>query len=286
MELYQQAADLAAFDRYWRNMESRGDMIHLAHRAYETSPYNRRLRIYSAEEGLVGHDIDDETVAPRRKVAIIGAGRGKELAPYDAPDWEVWALNVVGAWDAQGRLRADRWWEMHEAKAQTADDMAWISKCPFPIYLPPRFAARALPPEGHVIVDTVDGQRWAGAIPNAVAYPLERLERKFGASYWACTFAYQMALALDEGFTDVGLYGVDLAWGTERERTVEWACVSYWLGFLRAHGVRVHMPEGCNLGRHPFRYGVEYTEEIEAVKGYLAKTETLEALRTRVGMGG
>jgi hypothetical protein len=245
-------------------------MRHLAYFDYKLSPANAGLSVANAEQGVVAYPTG---VAPRRKVIIAGAGHGKFEAPYDDPEWECWALNVCGAWDSEGRLRADRWFELHEAKAQSPDDMEWISKCPVPIYLPRAFAAEFIPQRHDSCVEILPGEdrhrrMWNGTIPNAMAFPLEMLEERFGG-YWACTFAYQMALALAEGFTDVGLYGVELAWGTPRERTVEWACVSWWAGYLEAKGVRLHLPERSSLGRHPFRYGIEYDEEKAAVLRYL-----------------
>ncbi len=259
--------------------------MHLAHRPLVMSPVNAKMAIQDARLGYVSTAAGE----PRRnKVAIVGAGHYRDEAPYDDPEWEVWALNVCSSWDNQGRLRADRWFEIHEAKAQSTDDMEWIRKCPVPLYLPPAFAEPFLDGRAAtVVVDTPNtegGLAWRGSIPNAVRFPLERLEAAYGG-YWACTFAYQMALALNEGFTDVGLYGVELAWGTARERTVEWACVSWWCGYLEAKGVTMHYPNRCSLGRHPFRYGIEYDEEIVAVNRYLQKSGQFDRLRAGV-MGG
>jgi len=184
---------------------------------------------------------------PRNKVCIYGAGVGRHEAPLEDDAWQVWALNLVPPLDSFGRLRADVWWDIHQRVAQTPDDLRWIAACPVPIYLPD---------------DLHD------ASPRSVRYPLEQVEERFGG-YWACTFAYQIALVLYEGsVTDLGLYGVELAFGTERERTVEWACVAYWLGRAEERGLKIHLPQRSTLGRHPARYGFEYQAEIDAVKGY------------------
>ena len=184
-----------------------------------------------------------------KNVLIFGAGHGKDEAQMilSSPQWEVWALNLVPPIDADGQLRADRWFDLHQRRAQSPDDLRWIAKCPVPIYLTP---------------DMMD------ASPNARTFPLEGLERQFGKHYWACTFAYQIALAISEGYTRIGLYGVELAFGSGRERTVEWANVSYWIGMAQMAGVRILKPSVTMLAEHPFRYGFEYTEELEAVKTY------------------
>ena len=211
---------------------------HLADRPYTLSPVN-----------AVTH-VDDWRVVcdpPRTKVLIYGAGYGRDEAPLDDPSWCVWALNLVAPYDRNRLLRADAWWEIHQRKAQTADDLRWIAACPVPIYLPP---------------DLMDASQ------RAVRYPLADVEARFGA-YFSCTFAYQIALILlEEVVTDVGLYGVELAYGSERERTVEWACTSYWLGRLEERGIRIHLPQHSRLGRHEFRYGFEYQEEIDEVNRY------------------
>lgn len=214
-------------------------MTHLADRTLALSPLN----------GVKG----------RRKVAIIGAGLGFKEAPLDDPEWDIWTCNLVAPLDSAGRLRADRWFDIHQREAQSADDLRWIGSCPVPIYLPP---------------DLLD----AGRTP--MVYPLAAIEAEFGVSYWACTFAYQIALVLYENaraarpaarpWTDLGLYGVELAVGDERERTVEWANTSYWLGQAEARGLRLHRPEWSMLGRHLARYGFEYAKEAGLVKDYVA----------------
>lgn len=201
----------------------------------------------------------------REKVVIYGAGIGANEAPLDDPTWEVWALNLVPPLDSEGRLRCDRWFDLHQREAQTADDLRWIEKCPVPIYVPP---------------DLV------GASPVAVRFPLEAIERVF-PSYWACTFAYQIALALHEGKKAIGLYGVELAYGTLRERTVEWACVSWWIGYAEGLGVEIHLPSRSLMGRHFHRYGVEYRAEKRAVEAYVEGTRRMDARREdEKGMGG
>lgn len=199
-----------------------------------------------------------------RKVCIYGAGLGKNEAPLTEPEWDVWALNLVPpTYRQNGRmfLRVDRWFDLHQRKAQTPDDMRWIAECPVPIYLPP---------------DLMD------ASSNAVRFPLEEIEAEFGA-YWAVSFAYQTALVMYENvknpgrWTDIGFYGVELAHGTERERTFEWACLSYWIGRAEQSGLNIVLPNGSLLGRHFYRYGFQYTEELEAVKTFERHNGTSDA---------
>lgn len=226
--------------------------MHLADQRLGWSPLNAAFSITDAADGRL-------LIQPprRRKLVIYGNGHGRQEAreKLNDPAWEVWALNLIPPFDAAGLVRADIWWDIHERKAQTAADLRWIAAMPRPIYVPP---------------DLLD------AGPTCVRFPVERIEAALGTNYWSCTFSYQIALALVEGFTDIGLYGVELAYGTRRERTVEWASVSYWMGFAEARGVRFHLPAVTRLGTHPYRYGLEYAEEIDDVDGYLRAAEDEE----------
>lgn len=218
---------------------------HLAYRHLSFSPLNAHVRFIDPEKGIV--QLDPE----RKKVVIYGAGVGAMLAErkIDDPSWEAWGLNVIPPMNDEGELRCDRWFEMHQRCAQSYDDMEWIARCPVPMYVP---------------ADLM------GYGPQTVRYPIEAIEAKYG-NYWACTFAYQIALAMFEGFTDIGMYGVELCYGTLRERTVEWACVMHWMGRAEQAGITFHLPPGSRLGRHPYRYGLEYHEEINEVKRYIRR---------------
>ena len=212
--------------------------MHLADRELAWSPLNRPPAVSDPTRVDWGG---------RTRVVIYGAGYGKHEAPLMDPAWVVWALNLVPPMDDRQRVRADAWFDLHQRVAQTADDLRWIAKCPVPIFVPPDLA---------------------DAGPTCVAYPLDAVEAAYG-SYFACTFAYQIGLAMLHGFTDIGLYGVELAYGTPRERTVEWASTSWWLGYAEARGVRFHLPFGSRLCAHPHRYGFEYRAEIDDVERYL-----------------
>ncbi len=78
-----------------------------------------------------------------------------------------------------------------------------------------------------------------------------------------------IALAVEEGFGEIGLFGVDLNLGTARERTLERLCVLWWLGYAEGKGITVTIPAKSSLLLHPRRYGYEYKEEIESCNGYL-----------------
>lgn len=239
---------------------------HLADRRYPLSPLNWPPEI-------VGNRADGRIrpVLDRPRVAIYGAGLGRSEAPLDDPKWAVWALNTIPPLDRQRRLRCDLWWDLHQRQAQSADDLRWIAACPVPIMVP---------------LDLLD------AGPRCVRYPIETIEAEIAPGPFACSFAYMIAYALWLGYRDIGLYGVELAYGTARERTVEYASVSWWMGFAAARGVLFYRPRlighdvtptesrvvGSLLGQHPAHYGLEYDAEKRAVEAYLWRARGVSAI--------
>ena len=188
--------------------------------------------------------------APRRsKVGIIAANESFAIAPFSDPEWEIWGCNSLWRYcrDEHGLFRADRWFEMHPMSVQTVQEEADIWACPVPIYLLD-VGTETFPPHG-------------------IEYPLEAVLARFPYHYFTCTFAYQIALALHEGFTTIGLFGVELNKGTSRERIVEKACVEFWMGLALGQGVKVIIPDDSALANQSALYGYEYAQEVDEVNG-------------------
>lgn len=215
-------------------------------RPYELSPYNSQ------------HHVRDGTLVPatprRTKVAITGAGKSLRELPWSSAEWEIWGINNF--WNAmrdeRDRLRACRWFELHpptslsDGGPQDPDDMIWLRSCPVPIYTTHPF------PEN----------------PNAIEFPVDVLAAQY-RDYFSCTFAYQIALALSEGFQEIAVHGLELVYGTQREATVERACVDWWLGFAEGQGVKITIPSGDHVVCHWSRYGFDYWQEANTVKQYV-----------------
>ena len=213
-------------------------MMHLADLDLEFSPLNAA----HIEGGI--------PESPNEKVCIFAAGLGRNDAPLDRREWDVWALNLVAPLDSAGRVRADIWFDLHQRCAQTEDDMRWIAKCPVPMYVPD---------------DLAD-------VAGTVAFPLQILDL-FPPAPMACTFAYQIALAIVAGYKTIGLYGVELAYGDEREATVEWASVNWWIGYAQGLGIEILRPEQTRLGAHPYLYGFDYEQERDSTAHFVRMRE-------------
>ena len=210
-------------------------------RPFTLSPHNAKTSI---RDGRVVVE------TPRRRVVITGAGKSLRTIPWHDESWEVWGINNF--WNAmrdpEGRLRADRWFELHPPTPGIQDpyDMQWLRDCPVPIYTTESF------PEN----------------PRAVVFPVDALAQQF-RDYFACTFAYQIAFAMAEGFEEIAVHGLELVYGTQREATVERSCVDWWLGFAEGRGLRVTIPEGDQVVRHWSRYGFDYWREAKMVEEYV-----------------
>lgn len=173
-------------------------------------------------------------IAQAPAVAIMGSATPTRYeAPLNDANWEVWTLNNLAPRDAQGRIRADRWFELHEPRVRSIERWARIAALPRPVYC-----------------------RTPTDAKHGLSYPFQATRAI--KDYFANSFAYMLALAYLEGFTEVGLYGAQLLTGSPRERTVEAACVSWWLGFLEGKGVKVIVPQTAwGLAQHPALYGDE-----------------------------
>jgi len=189
-------------------------------------------KILDAAAGLVACD--------HKKAAIIGAGDYRKYAPWEDDSWCWWAINEIG------QRRFDRHFELHPMAAQNARELAWLAECPAPCYV-------------------LDLEDCVGRVKNAVEYPFHRM-LEIGRRYFTCTFAFQVALAIAEGFEEIGLWGVDLDFGTPRERLVEKPCVEYWLGIAEGRGITVTLPTGATLLSRPWVYGYAYEDEKRQIE--------------------
>ena len=184
------------------------------------------------------------------KVAILGMASGHQRAPFYKHDWEVWGLNNgYLLWtDDNGKLPIHRWFELHPnsdltRRRRPADHQERLAALTIPVY--------SFWPKNP----------WKVQHPRV--YPLTKAVR-VGRDYFACTFAYQIALALVEGFREIALYGTPL--NGSREALIERPCVEWWLGLAEGRGVKVTVDhdQPIGLGRQRFQYGLQDQDERRA----------------------
>ena len=217
---------------------------------------------------------------PEKKVAICGFAESYKTAPFEDQTMEVWGLNEL--WKYLPRW--NRWFEIHDAdtlgvtkrdltEGEMKRHLDWL-KAPADagrlIYMQPQFCD--------------------GRFPNAVPFPLERLVTQFGR-YFTSTIGYMIALAIADGYTWIGLYGIDLA--SDVEYRHQRANAEYFVGLARGLGRTVVIAPGSAIMQGGHLYGFEApigaTGGLEtAVKTHLTTLkrkheETLATLNTLDG---
>ena len=166
------------------------------------------------------------------KVAIVGLSPStRHLVPSDS---EIWAL----PWDLEYACRASRLFEMHDRgllekpeSLRSPDYFERLAEFPQPIYTQ---------------------EHWDD-VPSSVAYPLDEVRQTvfcgFPRARWDSQSdwynsspAYMIALAIHEGYKEIGLYGIDVR--DDSEFAYESPCLEYLIGLAVGKGIKVTLPEG------------------------------------------
>ena len=181
------------------------------------------------------------------ELAIVGFGDTKKDCPKDI---EVWSLNEF----AYQLPRLDRWFQLHSREIinKNKKDKKHLkrlkeSKCP--VYM----------------------QEMYEDIKPSVKYPYNEMISKYGRIF-ASTFDYMMALAVEEKYTKISLYGVDLALYQEYEH--QRPSAMYFIGLARGKGIDVwiHPESGLNKESN-YAYSVDDEHlQIESLMSELNST--------------
>lgn len=182
-----------------------------------------------------------------RKVALCGSHSTSLVdAPWADPSWEFWGHASSRAWY---KRRMDRYFDLHPRacwtrggkKDGTSGYMRFLAENTTPIYMQKRFKD----------------------VPASIEYPKGRilLEYADARPYFTNHAAWMIALALTEGVTAIGLFGIN--YGTESEYVRQRGSAEYWLGRAAERGVRIVLPAQCTLLREPsLLYGYESHDEV------------------------
>jgi hypothetical protein len=191
-----------------------------------------------------------------KKLAIVGTAPSSiHLAPYNNPEYEIWGLNgVYGYIDFPNITNIVRWFEVHgiEIVRQIPGYYEWLQGLNIPVYM----------------------QEPYPDFPTAKKYPLEKILQMFPRRYFNNSISYMIALAVHEGYTDISLFGVDMA--TDSEYSNQRPSCEYMIGYCEGKGINFYLPPESDLLRAPFLYGFE-EEKINAMRSkLLARKQELE----------
>jgi hypothetical protein len=202
-----------------------------------------------------------------KKIAIVGCSDSKDLAPFNDKEWEIWGVNNL----FHHITRYDRWFEIHNLTRNATGDwmrrgqtnfrgqdinayVADIIKMKCPIYM----------------------QRHWDEIPTSLPFPLEEAKRRFGSVmgwyggndpegvtedqlnrrlYGTNTVTYMILLAIMEGATHIGVWGVDMA--VDSEYHFQRPSCEFALGIAIGLGIKVYIPSEADLLKTVHLYGFE-----------------------------
>lgn len=167
-----------------------------------------------------------------KKIAIIGCSPDYVNAPYDG-DWQIWSLGRNYATIP----RYDRWFEMHTLDIVKAGSHSSI----IDFF---RSAGDKLY-AGHVNDE----------IPEAKIYPVEIVSNYRG--YMTSSIAYMIAMAIEEGATEIGIWGIDMT--GDGEYIHQRPACEYLLGLAEGKGIKITLSAGCPLLQTQRLYALEFS---------------------------
>ena len=183
----------------------------------------------------------------KRKVAIVGFTDSRALAPFTDPEFSIWGLNALFLL-GETVPRADLWFDLHPTHLIEADEKrtAWYKGTTMPLLL----------------------QDVHADFPTSDKFPAQKVREEFRGMfvhdpgefrYFTSSIAWMMAYALFavDGLEELHLYGVDMAQVDEYRH--QRACVEFWLGIAMGRGVKVHVPDTCDIlkATHEYGYGTD-----------------------------
>lgn len=195
----------------------------------------------------------------RKPLCIIGTATSSADAPYDLKIdddymYDIWGINTALVKEDVKRL--DICFEMHPkrywGKLPVLERLNNFKK---PVYMQDHYKD----------------------IPNSKPYPREAIKEKYqwepmGEKFYATnTIVYMFLMALEEGYTDISLYGIHMSHNTEY--AYQRACVSWALGIVHGYILcgkkyKITIPEESALLKAEYEYGYEEpTRAMEYLQG-------------------
>lgn len=146
------------------------------------------------------------------KVNLIGRGTGWEDAPRNELSWGITLINLKRNVDLVIDMNVyedGRWGELERIGARQSRDKAKQDNVPY--------------------IDLNN-------------YPIDTIIKFFNTDYFSNTVDYAIALAIYKGYTEIGLYGINMLRGSEY--AYQKAGVEFWIGQAMGRGIKVinHSP--------------------------------------------
>jgi hypothetical protein len=193
-------------------------------------------------------------------LALIGTAGTMPMAPYQSPDFEIWAVAVCTTYESCKRW--DVLFEMHtEGYWKDPHVFARLQKEKVPIYM----------------------HKKEKGISTSLRYPIEIITDSY-RQYHTTSITYMLALAYHSYITTgkpkhVALFGIHME--AREEYTEQRPCCEYWLGVMEGAGMDVEVSPGGALLVSSGLYGYEnynpicyeYRKRIQGLQAGLQYSE-------------
>lgn len=191
-----------------------------------------------------------EFVLPKKsKVAVVGCADSKDEVVFNDPDCEFWGVNnlhltMPGPWS--------RWFDLHTFRF---DGNRWLRRGD------PDFRTQPIDKYLQSLQSLnipVYMQAANPLVTNAVLYPINEILAKYG-NYFTNTISYMIVMAMEEGFKEIQILGVDMA--VDSEYKWQRPSCEYFIGLARGLGINVYLPESCDLLKTRYLYAFHEVRE-------------------------
>ena len=102
-------------------------------------------------------------------------------------------------------------------------------------------------------------------IKNNIQYPVKEILKEFKIGYFLTNISYMLALAITKKPKCIGMFGVDMNFGTNIEyMRNEKSCIEFWLGVATGRGIEIHIPVQSTVMKrkgHGAFYGMKVKKE-------------------------
>jgi hypothetical protein len=188
-----------------------------------------------------------------RKIGIVGADIRFDDLMERSEGYELWSCNnLYGAFDGK---HFDRWFELHDierrGKRYTRRGISY-----YPISSEKTVREYLL--DLNDLKCPVYMQKQWGIIKQSMAFPFDEIMEKWG-QYFGCSFAWMMAMAIDEKPDAIGIWGMNFG---AQEYWYQRPSLEYMIGYARGLGIPVHIDEDSQLLKEHYVYAIEENYDL------------------------
>lgn len=184
------------------------------------------------------------------KIGIVGAGISEnDLKPYE-DEYELWGLNNL--YVQFPNTKFSKWFEIHEFSCRNNHfqrrGMSLFGGTEINQYLK----------DLNALDIPVYVRRKFKRIKKAEPFPFKSIISKYG-KYFGCSFAWMLALAIEQGVDEIGYFGVKLQ---GNEYYYQRPSVEYFTGIAVGLGITIYVHPSSEILQGNYIYGYEENPDL------------------------